>query len=207
VPIPADSELSDSLFLEAMRHYNGNNPGRAKKVFERVLSRNPDHVNTLCNLGALERNAGRLDAAIPLLERAVAGDPKLVPARLVLGEAFAAFGRVEEAIGQYRRVLELAPQSDFAHAGLALALRTSGDLDGAMRHFQQAVAINQQQPAQFYQALGQTLMDKGNFQGAEISLQHALALNPNLEPARRALDELQRTRGRESAPAPPATAS
>jgi tetratricopeptide (TPR) repeat protein len=188
-PKAADSVLCDALFLEAMRHHAGRDPARAKKVFERVLLLQPDHTNTLCNLGVLERNLGHIDAATVLLERAIALDPKLAPARLALADALAAGGRAEEAIAQYREVLQALPGNDAAHAGLAMTLRVVRDLDGAMAHFHRAVEINQRQPAQFYLALGQTLIARGNLEGAGISLERALQLDPNLDAARRALDE------------------
>jgi tetratricopeptide (TPR) repeat protein len=192
---PADALVCDALFLEAMLHCGANNALRAKKIFERVLSLDPDHVNALCNLGALERNLGNVDMALPLLERAVARAPELAPARLALAAALTADGRMAEAVPHYRQALQAAPKDAAAHAGLAMALRETGDLDGAMTHFHKATEINQRQSPQFFAALGQTLAARGNRQGAEISFRHALALDSSLIVAQRGLEELSAPRG------------
>jgi Tfp pilus assembly protein PilF len=97
---------------------------------------------------------------------------------------------------RYRKALQLTPNSDALHAEYAMALRDLGDLDGAMRHFLVATKINQRQSSEFYEVLGRTCAAQGNAEGAEISLKHAIALNPRLLSAHCALGELYLKRGR-----------
>ena len=59
-----------------------------------------------------------------------------------------------------------------------------------MMHFLAATKINQQQSAEFYEALGRACAARGNSQGAEISLKHALALDPRRVTAHCALGDL-----------------
>jgi Tfp pilus assembly protein PilF len=125
-----------------------------------------------------------------LLEAAVLHAPRFAPARIALADASLAGGKTEQAHAQYRTALELAPQSDAAHARYALALFDLGDLEGAMSHFSAAVKINQQQSQRFYEALGRACAAQGNSHGAEISLKHALALDANCVGAYCALGEL-----------------
>ncbi|MCC8961266.1 tetratricopeptide repeat protein [Bradyrhizobium sp. Pear76] len=90
----------------------------------------------------------------------------------------------------YRKAVELAPRSDAMHAQYALALCEFGDLDDAMSHFLAATKINQQQSSEFYEALGRTCAARGNSQGAEISLKHAVALDPRRATAHCTLGDL-----------------
>jgi tetratricopeptide (TPR) repeat protein len=234
-PRAVDSVVCDALFVDGVRHYGAGDHQRSKKVFEQVLVLDPQHVNTLCNLGALELGLGNGAAALALLERAVALAPNLAPAHATLADSLLALERTGEAVAHYRKALELAPGNEAAHAGCAralrqlgdlegarahlceaerltrehyrkalgaapnsdavhaeyaLALRNLGDLDGALVHFQAAVSINQRQSSEFYEALGRTCAARGNREGAEISLKHALALNPRLVTAHCALGEL-----------------
>jgi len=171
--------LCDALFVQGVRHHRANNLDRSMKSFKRVLMLDPDHVNTLCNLGALQVQRGEHAKALALLERAVALAPTLVPARLALAGGWLATGEADKALAHYRTALDIAPDSDAVHAGLAMALRAAGDLDGALVHFERAAQINRAQPAEFYAALGLTLVALGRFPGATISLTHAVALDPN----------------------------
>ena len=228
--------ICDALFVEACRQYRAKNIDRARKLFLHVLSLDPTHVNTLCNLGALERQLGRGQRALELLQTAIVLAPDLAPARTALADALRDAGKLEQALAQYRKAIELAPNNadghvayakslqkldddgetagmkgdairptvhqhfrkalelapnDAAtHAEYALALHRMGDLDHAMQEFLAATKINRQQSPEFYEALGRTCAARNNSQGAEISLQHALALEPRRVSAHCALGEL-----------------
>jgi tetratricopeptide (TPR) repeat protein len=190
VPAAVDPALADALFVEACRHHREGKRDRSKRLFEQVLALDPGHVNTLCNLGALELGLGHAARALTLSQSAVMLAPELAPARIAWADALMAGGKLEQAQAQYSRALELAPSSDAAHARYAIALHELGDLDGAMTHFLAATKISQQQSSHFYEALGRTCIARGNPQGAEISLRHALALEPRRVSAHCALGEL-----------------
>lgn len=243
-PRAVDPVVCDALFVAGVRHHRVREFERSRKTFEQVLGLDPGHVNTLCNLGALELGLGNRGHALALLQRAVALAPDLAPAHAALADALLASGRTDEAMAHYRTAIELAPDSDAVHAayatalrrlgdtGLAtthfgeaeritrehyrkalaatpdndaihaeyaMALRKLGDLDGAMRHFQAAVNINQRQSGAFYEALGRTCAARGNREGAEISLKHAVALDPRLVTAHCALGDLYLALGRNDA--------
>ncbi|WP_051334571.1 tetratricopeptide repeat protein [Bradyrhizobium sp. Ai1a-2] len=236
LPRAADPVLCDALFVEACRHHHAGNFDRARKLYVQVLIFEPEHINTLCNLGALELVTGHGERAIMLLQTAMMHAPDLAPARIALGDALLDAKQNEQALAQYRKAIELAPTSvaahvayasalrklgeagaatgiepdvvkrmihqhyrkalelapndDTVHAQYALALCELGDLDNAMMHFLAATKINQQQSAEFYEALGCACAARGNSQGAEISLKHALALDPQRVTARCALGDL-----------------
>jgi tetratricopeptide (TPR) repeat protein len=240
-PRAVDPVVCDALFVEGVRHHRAKDFDRSKKMFEQVLVLDPQHVNTLCNLGALELGLGNRVRALALLERTVALAPSLAPAHAALADALLESNRTDEAMAHYRKAIELAPKSDAVHAAYAtalrrlgdtkratvhfgeaeritrehyrkaldaapksdaihaeyaMALRDLGDLDGAMRHFQAAVNISQRQSPEFYEALGRTCAARGNREGAEISLKHAVALNPRLVTAHCALGDLYFALGR-----------
>lgn len=231
----ADPVVCDALFVEACRQQRTGNRDRAKKMFARVIALDPAHVNTLCNLGALELAMGDGASALARLQLAVTLAPELAPARMTLADALLDAKKTEQALVQYqkavdlaptrveprmayatalrklgdaedtvgmkaedarlamhqqfRKALELAPDDSGIHAAYALTLYETGSLDSAMTHFLVAAKINQQQSAEFYEALGRTCAARGNAQGAEISLKHALALDPQRVSAHFALGE------------------
>ncbi|MGO9673696.1 MAG: tetratricopeptide repeat protein [Methylocella sp.] len=192
----ADPSLCDALFMEGVRHHRANDLGRSKKLFERVLALDPQHVSGLCNLGALERSIGGHHRARDLLERAVSLAPEHAPARLALADTLLAGGDSEAAIAHYRRACAFAPKSDAVHAAFAMALEDLGDHDAAMAHFELAAKINQRQSPEFFEALGRASLARGNLQGAEISFQHALALHPKFVTAHCGLGDVYLSLGR-----------
>jgi tetratricopeptide (TPR) repeat protein len=151
-----DPVLIDALFAEGTRHHQAGAVPRARRLYQQALASDPTHVNTLCNLGALEQSQGDGERARDLLEHAVALAPSLAP----------------------------------AHAGLAMALRATGDFQNAMAHFQRTVEIDRNQPAPFFLELGLTLVALDRLEGAEVSLQHAVALEDRLLLAHCALGEI-----------------
>ncbi|HET6378438.1 MAG TPA: tetratricopeptide repeat protein [Methylocella sp.] len=192
----ASPVLCDALFAEAMRHHRENDLPRSKKLFERVLSMDPRHVNTLCNLGALEIRLGDPRRAVELIEGAVALAPSLAEARAALGDALLSCGRDDEALAQYQEAIRIAPENSAAHAAYALALERLGRYEAAMQHFEMTVKINQHQPPEFYESLGRATLARGNPEGAEICFRHALALNPQRAPAHCGLGDVLLALGR-----------
>ncbi len=231
--------MCDALFVEACRQHRAGKLDRATRLFEHVLCLDHGHINTLCNLGAIELGRGHHERAHTLLQTAVTTAPDLAPARIALADVLIATHRSEQAVAQYRKAielaptsvdahaayanalrklrgdeqasgmhadmlkrqlhqhyrkaLELAPTSDALHAQYALALCELGDIDNAMLHFLAATKINQQQSSEFYEALGRACAARGNSQGAEISLKHAVALDPRRVTAHCALADLYLT--------------
>jgi tetratricopeptide (TPR) repeat protein len=91
------------------------------------------------NLALSLEKAGQVSAAAEQFAELVAQRPSHYPARLKLGMQLASQGRRQEAIGHFQYIL--AQRDDpSAHAELAAALIKEGDLDAALRHYQQALA-------------------------------------------------------------------
>ncbi|MBU3887032.1 tetratricopeptide repeat protein [Methylosinus sp. KRF6] len=168
--------LCDALFAEGTRRQAAGELARAAAIFERILTRAPEHAFTLCNFGALRRVMGDLDASEALLEQAIAIDPNLAPARLALAETHMAAGRDPEARAQFETAIELEPKDAAARAAYAMALQKMGAVQESIPHFHHAILLDQNRPAEFYAALGSALQAMGMRDRAEIALRHAAAL-------------------------------
>ncbi len=94
------------------------------------------------NLGRLALERGdRVDAATHY-RAALAVDPRMFSATLELGNLAARDGAYELARELFRRAVEIAPESDDAHANLGGALLALGDRTGAARELDRALALN-----------------------------------------------------------------
>jgi len=85
------------------------------------------------------------------LEYAVSQRPDVAPYRLLLGQALARVGRLEAAVEQWTRGIELDPGLSVAWRLLALhAWRKAGQLDQANRHLERAIAARPNDQVLYY---------------------------------------------------------
>lgn len=85
-----------------------------------------------------DRRAGRPADAVAKLEVVLAARPDDVDARLNLGLALLALGRLDQAEGAFAAVIARSPDYADAHAGLARVAQRRGDLAGARRESAEA---------------------------------------------------------------------
>jgi tetratricopeptide (TPR) repeat protein len=95
---------------------------RARQLFERARRINPDVAQPHHALGVLEERERRPDRASEHYYEALRVDPGFGPTRSNLARLLFAFGSVEEALVQYKRLVEVAPDDPSASAGLAETL-------------------------------------------------------------------------------------
>jgi tetratricopeptide (TPR) repeat protein len=96
-----------------------------------ILNVHPDHPTARLILGAAHRRAGRLEAALDVLEALAAEFPHSAPAHLELGVACFEYGRGAEAEAALRRAVQLNPASPDGWRLLADCLDARGDASGA----------------------------------------------------------------------------
>jgi Flp pilus assembly protein TadD len=85
--------------------------------------------------------SGNPHAAVVALERARALEPEKASVRETLARAYYRTARYEDAAVEFARTVDLDPVNDYAHFGLGLALRHTGDLVGARRHLRIATVM------------------------------------------------------------------
>ena len=83
-----------------------------------------------------------LARAIPRHRATLVAQPESVLARTRLAKALTATGAPEEAVGEWREVLQLDPEFHPALAGLGEALEVSGNVAAALVRFEDALRID-----------------------------------------------------------------
>jgi len=104
---------------------------RARNVFDRALSADPENPVTLMNLGIACLKAGHVDAAGGALRKAVALNPSLPQAWNGLGVVALEEGNVDAALGAWARVVTLAPGDVDALYNLGTTAARNGRTDAA----------------------------------------------------------------------------
>jgi tetratricopeptide (TPR) repeat protein len=166
------------------RDYYQRRPGPATPV----AATNP-HVDT--SRAATSPVLDRFGSGSAIPESVVQRDPVLLAQ---LGDERLRAGRYPEAIGVYRRVLQLKPDDVDTFNDLGLALYYSGDSAQALTVLQQGTQVN---PAfqRIWLTLGFVRMKSGDAAGSATALQRAVELGADNrvgQEAQRMLDSLGR---------------
>lgn len=85
--------------------------------------------------------SGNPHAAVIALERARALEPEKASVRETLARAYYRTARYRDAAAEFAIAVDLDPVNDYAHFGLGLALRHTGDVVGARRHLRIATVM------------------------------------------------------------------
>jgi len=137
-----------ALLAAAVAAHQAGDLAVAEEGYGEVLAIAEDNAEALRLLGTLYAQTGRSAAAIPLLERAVAANPRDDDAHNNLALALEAVGRGGEAEAHLREAVRLAPADAERHANLGALLRDAGRpaeaaavLEPAARRFPDHAAI------------------------------------------------------------------
>jgi len=95
----------------------------------------------LFQLGRSHLRSGRPAQATVSLEKAKRAEPRSRSIREALGIAYFRIGRWEEAEAEFRALVELSPDDDFAHYALGRALVNQGRRKEAIPHIKLGRAL------------------------------------------------------------------
>ncbi|MGH7740376.1 MAG: tetratricopeptide repeat protein [bacterium] len=124
---------------------------------------------------ALHRS-GQLDKAAEKLLELLAAFPRQPQPRAHLGSLRLQQGRVEEALGEFDRVIEIQPDFGPAYGNRALALEKLGRLEEALKAYDRALSFKPE--AWLYFNRGNSLRDLGRLEEAVESYALASRLDP-----------------------------
>ena len=166
----------------------------ALTLYRTTLERNPSAWMAHGNLGALLRGTDPAQALVHLAA-AVRLKPDLVEGQYNLGTALQEVGRLDEAVAQYQKTIELAPRHARAYCSLGNALRQLGRLEEAERSYAEAIRL---EPglALAHSGLGRLLQMQGRLEEALRSCATAVRLNPGFAGAHRDLAGVLQEQGR-----------
>lgn len=174
---PAPSAAA-ALCAAALRHHRAGQTGEAEALYRQALDQDPNHAGACHGLGVLARRTGRLEEAIDLLTRAVAGRSDVAEYHTNLGNALHDAGRHEAAAAAHRQALSLNPGFALAWNNLGNALWALGRRDEAVEALRTAVSLDPRS-AEGLTNLGNGLRDTGRSDEAVAAQRAAIALQPD----------------------------
>jgi tetratricopeptide (TPR) repeat protein len=147
----------------------------AVAALEKALAADPRHVKGHNNLALASIDLGELELAEAHYRESLAIQPQAAIYN-DLGFVLERQGLTEEAVEQYRKSLELDPDSASANYNLGAHLARRGDYAAAERHFR--VAHEVKPSTQTYTGLGFALAQQGRLDEAIASLNGAIEADP-----------------------------
>jgi Tfp pilus assembly protein PilF len=135
---------------------------------------------------------GEFDRAVELYKRSLALHPT-AEAHTFLGWTYHFQGKVEDAISECKRAIEVDPQFGNPYNDIGSYLISLGRLDEAVPWLEQAIQAPRYEPRHYpYFNLGRVYYAKGMINRAREYFQQALRIEPDYTLARQAIENIRR---------------
>jgi arylsulfatase A-like enzyme/Tfp pilus assembly protein PilF len=151
-------------------------------------------VNLMAAAKDIPPGPGGFDRRVRILRQVIDEDPDVIAGWFTLGNVHFRERKYREAIGYFRKTLELKPDYDLAVINMAMAYQQIGDDEAALAGFEHYLTIDPKNAYVRYQ-MGEILLDRGDRAGAEQQFRAALAIDERVAPAKNALGTLAFQRG------------
>jgi len=133
---------TENLAQKAAKAFAAQDWAGARKAYREMLEVDPENSLAWANLGAVEQQAGQIQAAVDCFEKSVGFNSDLVQSWLALGQLYAARGDQYRAVSVFARAIHEDPEDARAHNYLAIVLKTQGWTDAAEAELQRAIELN-----------------------------------------------------------------
>ncbi len=153
--------------------------GSCRSALERLLRRQPQHIQGLLWQARVSEHLQNLEAAAKSYHQVLQLDPEHDPTRLQLGELLLGIGRVDEAQEQFEKVVARQSGAGQALLGLARCRRLLGRTREALELLEQLPdTLLPRQQALVHLLRGRIALAEGHLDLAEKDLRQAQELAP-----------------------------
>ncbi len=122
----------------------------AEAAFRRVMAIDPDYPDGPVNAARARLQEGDVEAAIPLLEQALALEPDLARAHFFLGTALRALGRYEEALEHLAEARRQYPRDRVVLGQMGRLQFLDRQFEAAIETYREVLAIDPEDVAAHY---------------------------------------------------------
>ncbi|QTD46042.1 tetratricopeptide repeat protein [Ottowia testudinis] len=178
-PRPPAAGSLDVLYSQAVALHRAGRLADAKRIYETLLSRQPDHHGALYLMGTLALQGGGFADACRLLTRALALNPQHPASLANLAMAQSELGRYDDAIQNMERALQINGAIPNGSVNLAGILIQAGRHQDAL-NLLETLGSEQRNSTDFWTNLGLALDNQpGRKSEATAAFRQAVVLSPN----------------------------
>jgi len=139
---PAVPDELAPLARDAKDNFEKGKYRAAEKQYQELLTKVPNNLYSLCNLGVVYFRTGKWKAAELTLKKAVALSPKDEFAHTTLGIVYYRQSKFDDAITELTTALGINPKSATAHNYLGITASQKGWQEAAEKEMLDALAVN-----------------------------------------------------------------
>jgi adenylate cyclase len=167
------------FYTKGLEHYRRSTPADNAEVlrfFEAAVSRDPDFLHALADIGWTELNNWRFQwgakpkesfaRAQKAAKDVLSSDEEHSTANALLGALFRYQGDFENAIVYGRRAVETEPNGADVMATLATTLMYAGESESALTHIERAMRLSPRHPSWYLFTLGAVHRQLGHYEKA-----------------------------------------
>jgi Flp pilus assembly protein TadD/predicted nucleic acid-binding Zn-ribbon protein len=114
----------------------------AEEQYQEILTKSPNNLYALCNLGVVYSHMSKLRAAEVTLKKALIVSPNDEFAHMTLGIVYYRQSRFDDALAEMSQAVEINPNSATAHNYLGITASQKGRQQQAEKEILQAIANN-----------------------------------------------------------------
>ena len=137
--LPPDTQV---LANKAAKAFAAQDWKAARLAYKDMIAVDPQNSLAWANLGAVEQQAGNLNAAIDCFEKSVGLNSDVVQSWLALGQLYSTRGDKYRAVSAFTRAIHEDPEDSRAHNFLAIVAKSLGWMDAAEAELQRAIELN-----------------------------------------------------------------
>ena len=139
---PSVPEDVVDLARQAKEHFDKGKYRSAEKIYQEILTKTPNNLYSISNLGVVYFRSGKLKAAELTLKKAVALSPKDEFTHTTLGIVYYRQSKFDEALTELTKSLGLNPKSATAHNYLGITASQKGWQEAAEKELLEAISEN-----------------------------------------------------------------
>jgi tetratricopeptide (TPR) repeat protein len=141
-PTPAVPDALVPIAREAKDNFDHGKYRAAEKKYQEILTKSPNNLYSLANLGVVYFRSGKLKAAELTLKKAVALAPKDEFSHTTLGIVYYRQSKYDDAVTELTKALGINPKSAAAHNYLGITASQKGWQEAAEKEMLDALAVN-----------------------------------------------------------------
>jgi Flp pilus assembly protein TadD/predicted nucleic acid-binding Zn-ribbon protein len=139
---PAVPDELVPIAREAKDNFDRGKYRAAEKQYQEILTKSPNNLYSLSNLGVVYFRTGKLKAAELTLKKAVALAPKDEFSHTTLGIVYYRQSKYDDAVAELTKALGINPKSAAAHNYLGITASQKGWQEAAEKEMLDALAVN-----------------------------------------------------------------